>query len=203
MPEKISLLTSATPEYWDLLKLTAPNKLEYCLRWGLQLSVRRHTKISDPWGEREVYMLQALTECDWLMFMGADTLIMNQAIDVRSFINDDYDFIIGVDIHGINNDVFFLRNTAESKAFLEKTLFWNGSIDTDQAAMSLVMNETKGLRVKQVHQKLFNSYLYSEYTYPDSKGGDYSDGDFVLHLPGMSNARRIELVNQYLPKVIR
>ncbi len=58
-------------------------------------------------------------------------------------------------------------------------------------------------KMSVVHQKCFNSYLYSEYTYPDDKGGSYTKGDFVLHLPGMPNHRRLQLIQEYLPQVIK
>ncbi len=61
-------------------------------------------------------------------------------------------------------------------------------------------------RTNIVHQRLFNSYKYDEYAEfgtRDDKNGAWEPGDFVLHLPAVSNARRIELFNEYLQKVIK
>lgn len=201
---KITLLTASTPAYWDIMQKSAPNKLEYCLRWKIQLAMKVHVTMS-PWGEREQYMLQSLEECDWLWFMGADTLIMNQTLDVRNFLNNDFDFIIGKDIMGINNDVFFLRNNAKSREFLRRVLALNTSLGDDQRAMNVVMNEMTDFKVSIVSQKLFNAYIFKEYAYypKDLVEGNFELGDFVLHLPGLPNGRRIQIMDERLPQVIR
>ena len=201
---RISLLTAASTDFWNIMQFTAPNKLDYCLKWGVQLSMRKHDLDRVlPWGEREVFMLDTLKECDWLWFMGADTLIMNHTIDVRIFLDERYDFIIGKDVNGINNDVFFLRNNHKSQLFLHKVLASNSYFPQDQTAMHYVAEMIPSFKVSVVHQKLFNSFLYSEYHYPDDKGGSFTEGDFVLHLPGMPNHRRLQLIREYLPKVIK
>lgn len=38
----ITLLTAASAEYWPVMQLSAPNKLEYCLRHHIQLKVGVH-----------------------------------------------------------------------------------------------------------------------------------------------------------------
>ena len=200
---KITLLTAASKEYWEVLKLSAPNKLEYCLRHGLQLSVRQHEALNLA-QERNAIMREELENCHWLAFMGADTLIMNHRIDLRLYTDNDYDMIIGKDIHGINNDVFFLKDGASSRAFLRNvsnTLYSLGG--NDQDAMQRVIEDSPDFKVKYVHQRLFNSYLYSEYSYPDDRMGSYQAGDFLLHLPGIPNTRRIEIMKEYLGKVIK
>ena len=39
---KVSLLTAASKEYWPILQLTAPNKLEYSLKHDIQFTTRLH-----------------------------------------------------------------------------------------------------------------------------------------------------------------
>lgn len=204
----ITLLTAASPAYWDLLKVTAPNKLEYCLRHNIQLSMKEHgdnpNRISK---ERLDLIAEELNHYDieWLWFMGSDTIITNHTKDVRDFIDEKYDLIIGLDVNGLNNDVFFLQNTGPSALFLERSFYhlMDGALHC-QEAMGMAINELGDrLKVKIVHQKEFNSYLYSEYNYPSDNGGSFTEGDFVLHLPALSNERRIEIFNQYLPKVIK
>lgn len=197
---KITLLTEATKEYWPLLKIGAPNKLEYCLRHNIQFSMRR---LEEPFSAnvRDLPMKQTLDECDWVWFMGSDTLIMNHKIDVRQYLDNQYDFIIAQDINGINNDVFFLKNSAESYMFMNLVMLYNNTEANDQDSMVKAMKEIKNFKTKIVPQRAFNSYLYSEYSYPDDMGGNYTKGDFVLHLPGIPNERRIILMNEYLKLV--
>jgi hypothetical protein len=203
---KITLLTAASKEHWPILNLTAPDKMEYCLRYQLQLSIRKHEVLS-PWHEREDFMKDALSECDWLWFMGADTLIMNHTINVESLIDTNYDFIIGQDYNGINNDVFFLRNCPESFKFIEEVTKRNTDLSDDQVAMFTVKDQIENFKYKIVPQKQFNCYLYDTepaYTpYPKGLDGNFRDGDFVLHLPGMDIMHREVLLKEYVNKVIK
>lgn len=204
---EVSLVTAASDLYWDLFMATIPNKIEYCIRWNVNFIPKKHTTGNID-NERQEFMIEAWHRSkaldSWLWFMGADTLIMNHTIDVRKFLDKDYDLIIGQDINGINNDVFFLQNTWKSKQFLEATLAYNKTMPNDQESMALVIDEMKpDLRTKVVPQKEFNSYLYNLYHYPDDNGGNYTDGDFVLHLPGLSNQQRMKLVTEYLQKVTK
>ena len=63
-------------------------------------------------------------------------------------------------------------------------------------------DEVPGLATCLVHQRVFNAYPYSEYQYPNDGGGSFQPGDFVIHLPGLSNARRLELMRQYHDQVL-
>lgn len=64
--------------------------------------------------------------------------------------------------------------------------------------------------VKPMHQKFMNSYLYNLYPSPwhqkglDCKGnnGQWTQGDFLVHWPGMSNETRMQLAVQFLYQVV-
>ena len=199
----ITLLTLSSLEYWDILKLSAPNKLEYCLRHKYQLITRLHNYTKEPknWGEREMIMLDSLSSCDWLFFQGADTLITNMNIPLTSLIDINYDFIITKDINGINNDNMLIKNCQASREFLQKVLYQR-STPNDQDAMKLLLNSESNFKVKYAGQKEFNSYIYGEYkaSYPQ---GEWGPNDFVIHFPGMVNSRRIPLMTEYLGRVVR
>lgn len=202
---KVTLLTASSKEYWPLMAISSINKLEYCLRYGIQLSMAVHADIDGygNWGERESFMLDALDayDCDWLWFMGCDTLITNMQTDVRTMCDPQFDFIIGKDINGINNDSFLLQNTKASKDFIKRVMYRRDK-GTDQCAMNEEM-EAEGLRVALVSQRLFNSFKYDEYRYGPYPDGNWQDGDFVIHFPGLRLARRIELMTEFAGKVRR
>ncbi len=205
------LMTSSVGEYWKLAEYAAPNKLEYCLRHNIAFTFRQHDKIS-PWGERPRFMLEELErmkEGDWLWFMGTDTLITNMTVDVKRFMQDDApDLTIAKDMHGINNDVFFLRNTENGRRFLREVLALNTSLPDDQAAMWKVMQEG-WLTWRLCPMEPFNSYLFNEYPYYAGMGlnteseGHWRPGRFVLHLPGLPNLRRFGLMRKHLADVVR
>ena len=201
---KITLLMAASEEYWSLMELSGPNKMEYCLRHKVQLAMAVHDRIGSDgnWGQRPQFMLDALDsyDPDWLWFMGADTLITNMKIDIRKLCTLNKDFIIGVDVHGINNDSFLLQNNKASRDFLKRILCRH-DMPTDQHAMHF--EKGVNLRTSLVPQRLFNSYKYDEYQYGEQPKGTWRPEDFVIHFPGMPNERRIALMTEYLGKVVR
>jgi hypothetical protein len=205
---KISLLTAASDAYWPLMEMLAPNKLEYCLRWKFQLHIR-HLGNQTQWGEREQVILDTLPSCDWLWFLGADTLITNLTTDIRSIIEPDKDFLIGRDVLGINNDSMLLHNCPLTYRFVQWLLGHNQEFPDDQTAMNHFLTKEASIfhsRVSIIPQRRFNSYPYHLYDFDhcrNAKEGHWEPGDFVLHLPGMDNARRLLVFRDYLPKVVR
>lgn len=205
------LISSSQGEYWKLAKYCAPNKLEYCLRHNIQFTMRQHIQIS-PWGERPQFMIEELERMkpgEWLWFMGTDTLITNMTIDVRKFMTDEApDFTIAKDMHGINNDVFFIRRTEASLAFLKSILAMNKLYSDDQQAMNHLLKQDE-ISVKYETMENINSYLFDEYPYYKGMGlstaspGHWTPGRFILHLPGMSNERRFTLMEKHLADVVR
>lgn len=206
------LITASLGDYWELVKYCAPNKLEYCVRHGVQFTMRQHLQYS-PWGERTQFMIEELERMrdgEWLWFMGTDTLITNMTTDVRQFMTDDApDFTIAQDMHGINNDVFFLRRSEKSLHFLKEVYRRRGDFPDDQAAMWVVMNEIGKDFYRLASMAPFNSYLFDEYPYYKGMGlsteseGHWRPGRFILHLPGMSNQRRFGLMRKHLADVVR
>lgn len=206
---KITLLTvsSANNDYWNVLSMSSPNKLEYCLRHRIQLSVASHKNYNPytNWGEREMFVLDALNSYDteWVFFQGADTLITNMTVDIRTLLDPEFDVIIGIDINGINNDSMFFQNTPNTKEFLKRVMYKRNGSANDQVAMEQIMAEMPQLRVSRVSQRLFNSMKYDEYGYGAYPQGNWQPGDFVIHFAGLANQRRIQLITEYLERVIR
>jgi len=207
---KITLTTASSDSFWYIFRHTVPNKVEYCLRWGIQFDMRK-LSVGFHWTERIKIILKMLDDCDWLWFMGGDTLIMNQTIDVKRFINPAFDFIIGKDINGINNDVCFFKNSEGSRKFLNKILSDYSTYQDDQEPMKVIIGSNPPMlpdfKYCIVPQKFFNSYLYDSEPaydmYPKSYAGNFKHGDFILHFPGIDNYRREELIQKYIREVIK
>jgi hypothetical protein len=205
----VCLLTQASNSFWTLMHYCAPNKLEYCLRWKLKLYVDYVNKddVTSYGRQNAILDIFKHSDCDWVWFMGADTIIMNQTIDVRQYIDDNFNFIIAQDFNGLNNDSCFYKNTPQTIEFINRTIHHLSVQPNDWFAQTEARKDMPDLKIKIVPQKLFNCYLYDTdpaYAgYPRNLEGDYKDGDFILHFPAMCNNHREELFKQYLPKVIR
>jgi hypothetical protein len=207
---EIAILTLASDVFWDLFHLSAPNKLEYCLKWKVDLIMGyMHTATQGNTldHQRQRAILDAFKRYDWVWFLGADTLIMNQTIDVRQFLDPNADFIIAQDPNGLNNDSCFYRKCDETIEFINRTIKHLETEPHDWYAQSAAKRDMPNFKLKIVPQKLFNCYPFSTEVafsgYPKDLEGDYKDGDFVLHLPSISNDRRIQVFKEQLPKVIK
>jgi hypothetical protein len=208
----LTILSSVSAEYLPLARMTAPNKLAYAMRWGFALTFGRYFKRDyDIWGCRQVQIMHTLSTTDWLWFMGADTVITNMTIDARAFCDPNAHGVIALDVNGINNDSWFLRNCPESFRFMEDLLALRGNkfAPNDQEAMKIVLARESGFKMSYVSQRLFNAYLYGEGEYAsyddnqkNSRGGSWQHGDFVVHFAGIDLPKRMRLTQQLLGAVV-
>ncbi len=167
---------------------------------------------------------------DWIFWCGSDTMITNYNIKLEDLIDNDKHFIVPNDLWGLNTDCLLVRSSAESVAFLEEVygtfhtfVDSNGvNIDTgvrlpdggarawaEQGAINDLKDKYADI-IKAVPQKTMNSYLYHMYPSPwhqkgldcDGNNGTWSKGDFMLHLPGMPNDVRLNVVINLLREVV-
>ncbi len=213
------LYTSSTLAFSPVSDLTIPGKRSYCERHGYEF-------INDilppdcriPRMER---LLDHLNGEGWIWFTGGDVLITNHAKRITDHIDDNFDLIIGLDKPSINNDSFLIRRCEDSRKFITSVIeaLRHGGNDQD------LMRERLGmLRTMIVNQREFNSYRYDVYIpqyyeddivrsvgvpqclipllskhYIDNVSGSWRAGDLALHLPGMANEKRIEIIKAYQP----
>ena len=166
----------------------------------------------------------------WIFWCGSDTMITNYNIKLEDLIDNQKHVIIPTDLWGLNTDCMLIKTSLESIDFLEKVygtfhkfVDSNGdNIDTgvrlpdggarawaEQGAINDLKDEYEDI-IKTVPQKTMNSYLYNMYPSPwhqrgldcDGNNGTWSKGDFMLHLPGMPNDIRLNVVINMLREVI-
>lgn len=199
---KFAVLTSYDSSFESLCSYTNPIKEEYCLRHGYDFIARKIDSDVHPTWVR-FHLLHDLFEVyDWIMWMDADAFITNPEIKLESLVGPNDDLIISLDIHGLNTGVFLTRNSEWSKGFFRKFLEVEAQYPGyggDQIAMNRTLfvdrwDDTGTVRYPK--QKTLNSYLYEFYG-QKFEDGQYSHGDFVLHLPGLTNQKRIEVIEGY------
>jgi hypothetical protein len=180
----ITVLTHSSSDYWELNSITAPTKLAYCLRYQYQFVMRYC-----HWCVRTESMADALRQCDWLWFTGADVMIMNHCVDVAQHIDNNYCMVAVKDWNDLNNDSFLLRNCERSIAFLREVGQRN-HLYSDQDAMVELIRE--GFPCKFIDKRLINSYPC-----------DYQHGDLALHLVNTPMPERLRLARKYAQEIIR
>jgi hypothetical protein len=216
-----------------LLDLTWPNKQAYADKYGYYLfdgSVQIDPSRPPAWSKIKAvqYLLDqrippsaSATQskddvstylCDWVMWADADTVIMNSDVRITDFLPADptKDLIVAPDKGGgYNSGVFFLRNTAWSRKFLQD--WWNMEDFVRPPGLSLSgdNNAMKALLASMTdfHQHVlapprctFNSFasfltlgqslhvmdhLQEQPWYMSI--GHYHKGDFIAHAAGKDN----------------
>lgn len=206
---RIKVFTHWSDEYKIMMALTSVNRLEYCLRYGYDYVTRHHSSsdCKTIQKERELFLIDELKDCEYLLFMGADTLFTNMNIKVEDIINKfpiETKLIIGNCYNGINNDVMFIKSCQESINYFLEVLKRLDHQPNDQGAQNEIGDSFPNFLISRPHQKLFNSmptWLYPHV--PDPKGGTWSEGDYIFHVPGLAIQQRIQCLQDILKKVIR
>lgn len=175
-------------------------------------------------------ILEEHPEYEWIWWTGTDTMITNMGTRIEDRINNNYHFIVSVDVNGINADSFLVRNTPEGRGFIDDILSVKDQAmsrwDTEQWAISHLLgfpgtgepgwpfgddlkitNQYKDV-VKIMPQRYMNSFNYLLYHYQDHRDrlgwdGNWQLGDWLIHWPATSLEYRIQLANFYKEHVIR
>lgn len=149
--------------------------------------------------------------CDWVWWVGCDTMITNFTVKVEDRVDNNYHFIIATDCNGINSDSCFIRNTDQGRGFLKHIMsqmhIYQHHNWVEQQAIIDAQDKFKDI-IKIVPQKLINAYdykLYPECQPVDKLGesGQWEPGDFLIHWPGTALGRRIQLAQHYSTVIVK
>jgi len=186
----IAVVTLAAGE--DFIESVKPgfeNKKKYCQKHGYDfISCNENLDPSRHPAWSKVLLIQQAfkrPDCKWVVWLDADTLIMNQGIPLENFIDEKYDLIIAHDFEGINSGVMFFRNCEWSKIFLDKvythTEFLNHKWYEQLGIVAETNKSENTIHIKDVPQRLFNSYPVET---KNSLTSTYQNGDFLIHFAG-------------------
>jgi hypothetical protein len=203
---KIGVFTLYTPGWQPLADVTLPVMQKYCARHGYDLTVH-----CGGFGDRSRLIglqktsmaLMLLARFDALWVVDLDVLVTNHDIKLESFLDDDHGLFVCHDSnHGLNAGSYLIRNTEQARAFLRVVLGTElAPGECEQDAMQKVLkysNFSNGF-CKVLGHPSINSYRYDIYGETKThEEGQWSAGDFALHLPGMTNAKRIEIFRALL-----
>ena len=177
-------------------------------------------KSRPPAWNKILYILKALEKgYDWVFWIDADAIIMNDSIKLTKFIDDEYDFILCKDAFSWNTGAWFVKNSEKAKELLEQTYAAEEYTDAFLWEQGAFMNTAfnKGARIKVHQQRDFNSVAPqtkqffmegNEYECGTFKfvlnmeeydKGIYKDGDFVLHFASINHAGRNMLLEEFRP----
>lgn len=207
---RIALISMWNEDQAALGAITAPNKAAYCQQHGYAWHPCTTGFVPDrPVAWSKIHFLrEILPAYDWVMWSDVDSLITNPAIRLETLTDHPADLLITRDHIGVNSGSFLLRNCAWSRQFLDElwTLpsrveftqtygLWSDRMWENRAFLLLMLHAETRRHTHFLPQRTLNSY-HPEFASagPDSR---HQPGDFVLHLPGMDNARRLTILTAY------
>lgn len=202
---KIAVLSlTVGDEYKKITKYGRLTKLQYCQRHGYDFIDEESIVDSTrplSWSKIPL-ILKYLPRYDYVVWIDGDTYIMNPEITLESLIDEwmeGKDMMMASDHVCLNAGVMFIKNTAFSKEFFEKTYTMEEYIYTGNWEQDAIIklyetntfdsqNKIKIVRFPQ--QIAFNSYYYN-----------FKYGQFIIHMAGCQrNLETLQLaMNDYCP----
>lgn len=179
---KIAVLSLAIgDEYKDITKYMRKSKLIYCQKHDYDFYEDEDvydTAKPITWAKIKLILKYINKGYDYLVWLDADTFIMNNDISMDHIINtyiDKKDLLLVEDNQLANTGVMFIKCSDWSKIFFEAV--YNEKFMNDQAYINSMykaneMNSQEHINLLNVNlQSIFNSYWYN-----------YKWSDFILHL---------------------
>jgi len=192
-------------EFRDVTKYAIQNKILYCEKHGYDFIEDPSVYDSNrPHAWSKILLVKKyLPNYDYVMWIDADTFIMNDEIKIEDKINtlmNDRDFMVGIDWQMMNSGVFFMKNTQGMIDFLDEIYKQThlvipvGGNYEQTAIIELYENNWNNIQdvssvIKYPRQIEFNSYYYN-----------YSHGHFILHFPGCRDLPGLRMMmDRYCP----
>lgn len=212
---RVAILSVYCENYRALSELTwNQNKALYCCRYGYtgyNYCVPYHGKMGF---DKFRLAREILDHHEWVWIVGCDTMITNFQKDVYDALDlgsPSHSFVGAYDVNGLNCDSVLFRNDVYGRTLLEANWACYDTYDNEQhtTVVLLEQNQFWRDRAKITYQWEINSYLYGLYpgcpTVDGKYGvrGEWQEGDLLIHWPGTSFERRMQLANEYLPRVIK
>ncbi len=214
---KIGVFSYYDESYKCVADVTTPVLEKYCERHGYGLHV------SDGKNERSLFwrlvpdLLGGFDRYDWCVHLNTDTLITNHAVKIESLL--DRHMVIAMCLNSayewtLNDGFLAAKNSLEGEWLLNQVWQRFGSPNSlagnKDGTVTCPLNAIEALHrthqiaadmIHVVPQNRCNSFHWPEYGLSKETPGQWQQGDFLLHLPGMKNARRVEVFTEFLPKI--
>lgn len=180
--------------------LTSPNHDAYCLAHGYERITRLHQPgDGHPYWARFRLALDALPRYDRVVTLDIDTLFTEPARRLPEPVSD---LSFTTDHNGLNCACVFWMNTPWTMAFLARFLdarsyYGDRWVNQEQTAMAYLLYREPKEKWEVLPQRSCNAYLYEAYEGMEGDG-NWEQGDLILHLAGLTNERRVQILKRLI-----
>lgn len=193
--------------FGSIIDVTLPRLLRYATNHRIDCTayiIPEDYGRPPPW--YKVYaLIEELRHQDYVLWIDADTLIVNQGFDLRSIVVPDKEFYVANDFNGMNTGVMMWKGGDYSVDFLQRvysmTDFLN-HIWWEQAAIRDLYNvnhmNIQG-ETQFMDQSVWNAYEFATLGMPPQVG-QADASSFILHLPNIRNDVRLQTIKQYIER---
>ena len=190
------------------------NKLHNYAQFTLRYSLTSHKE--QMWSKVAWLLMIILRELakpreerlQWLLWVDADTVILNPKIPVETFLPpvefDDIHLLLTNDFNGLNNGIFPIRVNQWSADLLSAAMsfsYFNPDVKLqfhEQSAMEQLLKNPKfGQHTVMVPQRWFNAYPGEQNE--TSQPYQIKRGDMLIHYAGFGNKK--EMMSRWLHRI--
>jgi hypothetical protein len=202
---KQAIITLYTENMKDVVDLTIPTHKNFAINNGWHQDAVLVEQENCLWDKLHLISDYLNKDFDTVLWVDADAMITNPKLNIDWILdtNENADLFLTSDINGLNAGVMYFRNTIRIKAFLHacryygKVLYGDRTQGEQQAIRHFSLaHPYNGIIHYFDNQRIFNSYWKGDWTYPNCEKSEWSIGDFILHLPGTPNERRVEIFTE-------
>ncbi len=217
---KFCVVTSCDEKYSVISKLTHPNILQYCNKFGIDFYKNSVDYVQGNVGwvwNRGQAIKTVLSQYDWVIWMDSDCLFMDFNVDIRTFIDDKYSLVIGENNNPpcwwkepthIECGVFLLRNDDVGHRLIDRSfstdrILWDKQHKHPWHEQYSMIRTIKGDMEMQSKVKLINMDLINYHQYKIDNG-EINDNIFIYHCAGGERytiEKRMQLLSDKLNAV--
>jgi hypothetical protein len=206
---KIAIVSIFNEKHKSLSDLTWANKEQYAEKHGyIAVAKTDNFSLEQVHFDKFIHILDVMKTnpaLEWVWWLDNDAMITNFDTSLEDLVDKDYHVIMPTDIAALNTGSFIVRNSIQSREWLEfllskKKEYKNDNKWFEQQAVIDFYPKFQHL-FKIIPQKWLNSYDYRMYNVEGidllGQTGQWEQGDFVIHWPGLPNETRVQLAQQY------
>ena len=208
--KKTTFVTYYSESYSELADIVLPNRKKYCDNNNYKLVIYKKPigPEKGPGFNKINFIREELKTADIVVWNGIDVAFMNLDFKLSTILDrhDTKSIILTSDLFGINSDNMIFKKCAWSEQLLQAIdhlgycLYKNHVWAEQEALIRFAQSEPYVGKIGYEPQNSMNSYLNQFYGRPITWPGNYKEGDWLIHLPGIDMPSRLKIAKMLCQK---